>query len=115
MCCLRLCCAAPAAQQSLRWVLARAPLVHSCRPLACLLLPLACAAPACRPERIRPIAERYELDADAVLDNVVYARAHTYEQQFGGCCPPALLRLGAKLRRVPCTHVLLTLCCTGGP
>lgn len=37
-----------------------------------------------RPERIRPIAERYGLDADAVLDNVLYARAHTYEQQFGG-------------------------------
>lgn len=39
--------------------------------------------PCHRPERIRPIAERFGLDADAVLDNIVYARAHTYEQQFG--------------------------------
>ena len=43
------------------------------------------AAPARSPERIRPIAERFGLDADAVLDNIVYARAYTYEQQFGGC------------------------------
>ena len=39
---------------------------------------------ALRPERIRPIAERYGLDPEAVLDNVVYARAQTWEQQFGG-------------------------------
>lgn len=36
-----------------------------------------------RPERIRPIAERFGLDADAVLDNILYARAHTHEQQYG--------------------------------
>lgn len=36
-----------------------------------------------RPERIRPIAERFGLDAEAVLDNVYCARAHTYENQFG--------------------------------
>lgn len=43
----------------------------------------AATAVPCRPERIRPIAARFGLDADAVLDNVVYARAHTWEQQFG--------------------------------
>ena len=36
-----------------------------------------------RPERIHPIAERFGLDGDAVLDNIMVARAHTYEQQFG--------------------------------
>ena len=41
------------------------------------------AFPTCRPERIRPIAERFGLESDAVLDNIVCARAHTWEQQFG--------------------------------
>lgn len=36
-----------------------------------------------RPERIRPIAERFNLDGDAVLSNVLYARAYTFEQQYG--------------------------------
>jgi len=35
-----------------------------------------------RPERITPIAERYGLDADATLDNVIYARAFTHEHQM---------------------------------
>jgi len=30
-----------------------------------------------RPDRLRPIAERFNLDADAVLNNIVYARAHS--------------------------------------
>lgn len=34
-----------------------------------------------RPERIVPIAERFELDPDQVLDNIVYARAYTSEHQ----------------------------------
>lgn len=38
-----------------------------------------------RPDRIKPIAERFGLDANAVLDNILYARAHTHEQQFGQC------------------------------
>ena len=41
------------------------------------------AFPTCRPERIRPIAERFGLESDAVLDNIVCARAYTWEQQFG--------------------------------
>merc|ERR1711990_707855 len=34
-----------------------------------------------RPDRLRPIAERFNLDADAVLNNIVYARAHSSEHQ----------------------------------
>jgi hypothetical protein len=45
-----------------------------------------------RPERIKAIAERFELDADAVLDNIIVARAQTYEQQFD-----FLLPLAAKM------------------
>lgn len=37
-----------------------------------------------RPERIRPIAVRYNLDPDAVLENIVVARAFTHEHQMGG-------------------------------
>lgn len=35
-----------------------------------------------RPERIRPIAERYGLDPDATLDNIMVARAYTHEHQM---------------------------------
>jgi len=35
-----------------------------------------------RPERIGPIAERYGLDKDATLDNIIYARAFTHEHQM---------------------------------
>jgi len=34
-----------------------------------------------RPERIAPIAERFNLDKDAALDNVMFARAYTHEHQ----------------------------------
>ncbi len=34
-----------------------------------------------RPDRLRPIADRFNLDQEAVLDNVLYARAYTSEQQ----------------------------------
>ena len=37
---------------------------------------------AFRPERLLPIAERYGLDPDAVLDNVTYVRAYTSEHQI---------------------------------
>ncbi|PRW56940.1 meiotic recombination DMC1-like protein [Chlorella sorokiniana] len=49
-----------------------------------------------RPERIRPIAERFGLDGDAVLDNIVVARAYTYEQQFDFLVP-----LAAKMAEEP--------------
>ncbi|CCW64390.1 unnamed protein product [Phytomonas sp. EM1] len=35
-----------------------------------------------RPERIRPIAARFGLDPDAILDNILVARAYTHEHQF---------------------------------
>ena len=35
-----------------------------------------------RPDRLRSIADRYNLDQDAVLDNVLYSRAYTSEQQM---------------------------------
>ncbi|XP_073997467.1 meiotic recombination protein DMC1/LIM15 homolog isoform X1 [Rhodnius prolixus] len=35
-----------------------------------------------RPDRLRPIADRFNLDQDAVLDNILYARAYTSEQQY---------------------------------
>ncbi len=34
-----------------------------------------------RPERLIPIAQRYGLDEQKVLDNVAYARAHNVDQQ----------------------------------
>lgn len=34
-----------------------------------------------RPERIKPIAERFGLEADAVLENILVARAYTHEHQ----------------------------------
>eukprot|EP01127_Copromyxa_protea_P022822 TRINITY_DN837_c0_g1_i9.p1 TRINITY_DN837_c0_g1~~TRINITY_DN837_c0_g1_i9.p1 ORF type:complete len:228 (-),score=36.33 TRINITY_DN837_c0_g1_i9:462-1145(-) len=34
-----------------------------------------------RPERIGPIADRYGLDRDEVLENIVYGRAYTHEHQ----------------------------------
>ena len=33
-----------------------------------------------RPDRLRPIADRFNLDQEAVLDNVLYSRAYTSEQ-----------------------------------
>jgi len=35
-----------------------------------------------RPDRLRDIADRFNLDQSAVLDNVLYARAYTSEHQF---------------------------------
>ena len=35
-----------------------------------------------RPDRLTSIADRYNLDQDAVLDNVLYSRAYTSEQQM---------------------------------
>ncbi|XP_038639779.1 meiotic recombination protein DMC1/LIM15 homolog [Scyliorhinus canicula] len=35
-----------------------------------------------RPERLRGIADRFQVDPDAVLDNVLYARAYTSEHQM---------------------------------
>ncbi|XP_043357571.1 meiotic recombination protein DMC1/LIM15 homolog isoform X3 [Dermochelys coriacea] len=42
----------------------------------------ACPHPLCRPDRLRDIADRFNVDHDAVLDNVLYARAYTSEHQM---------------------------------
>lgn len=44
-----------------------------------------------RPERLVPIAQRFGLDEQKVLDNVAYARAHNTDQQN------ALLKQAAAL------------------
>ncbi|OAY76074.1 Meiotic recombination protein DMC, partial [Ananas comosus] len=49
-----------------------------------------------RPDRIVPIAERFGMDANAVLDNIIYARAYTYEHQYN-----LLLGLAAKMAEEP--------------
>ncbi|XP_019173889.1 PREDICTED: meiotic recombination protein DMC1 homolog [Ipomoea nil] len=49
-----------------------------------------------RPDRILPIAERFGMDAGAVLDNIIYARAYTYEHQYN-----LLLGLAAKMAEEP--------------
>lgn len=36
-----------------------------------------------RPDRVRPIAARFNLDGDAVLANILYVRAYTFDQQYG--------------------------------
>ena len=35
-----------------------------------------------RPERLRDIGHRFDLDIEAMLDNILYARAYTSEQQM---------------------------------
>ncbi|KAL1206739.1 Meiotic recombination-like protein [Cardamine amara subsp. amara] len=49
-----------------------------------------------RPDRIVPIAERFGMDSGAVLDNIIYARAYTYEHQYN-----LLLGLAAKMSEEP--------------
>ncbi|GKB67023.1 meiotic recombination protein DMC1, partial [Tanacetum coccineum] len=49
-----------------------------------------------RPDRIVPIAERFGMDPGAVLDNIIYARAYTYEHQYN-----LLLGLAAKMAEEP--------------
>ncbi|KAL3578117.1 hypothetical protein D5086_019621 [Populus alba] len=49
-----------------------------------------------RPDRIVPIAERFGMDPGAVLDNIIYARAYTYEHQYN-----LLLGLAAKMSEEP--------------
>lgn len=44
------------------------------------LLDLLCSCS--RPDRLRDIADRFNVDHDAVLDNVLYARAYTSASNF---------------------------------
>ena len=48
-----------------------------------------------RPDRLRPVADRYNLDQEAVLDNVLVARAYTSEEQM-----ELLTTVAAKVRTV---------------
>ncbi|GAV83096.1 Rad51 domain-containing protein, partial [Cephalotus follicularis] len=49
-----------------------------------------------QPDRIMPIAERFGMDPGAVLDNIIYARAYTYEHQYN-----LLFGLAAKMSEEP--------------
>ncbi|OWM69795.1 hypothetical protein CDL15_Pgr025644 [Punica granatum] len=49
-----------------------------------------------RPDRIVSIAERFGMDPGAVLDNIIYARAYTYEHQYD-----LLLGLAVKMSEEP--------------
>ncbi|KAF2543835.1 hypothetical protein F2Q68_00031977, partial [Brassica cretica] len=49
-----------------------------------------------RPDRIVPIAERFGMDPGAVLDNIICARAYTYEHQYN-----LLLGLAEKMSEEP--------------
>ncbi|KAF9673765.1 hypothetical protein SADUNF_Sadunf10G0058000 [Salix dunnii] len=55
-----------------------------------------------RPDRIVPIAERFGMDPGAVLDNIIYARAYTYEHQYN-----LLLGLAAKMSEEPFRLVIV--------
>ncbi|GFP82801.1 meiotic recombination protein dmc1 homolog [Phtheirospermum japonicum] len=57
-----------------------------------------------RPYRIIPIAERFGMDPGAVLDNIIYARAYTYEHQYN-----LLLGLAAKIAEEPFKHLIVDL------
>ena len=48
-----------------------------------------------RPDRLRPIAARFNIDEEAVLDNVLVARAYTSEEQM-----ELLTTVAAKVRCV---------------
>ena len=48
-----------------------------------------------RPDRLRPIAARFNIDEEAVLDNVLVARAYTSEEQM-----ELLTTVAAKVSRV---------------
>lgn len=55
-----------------------------------------------RPDRLRPIANRFNLDQNAVLDNVMYARAYTSEHQM-----ELLDHVAAKFHEEPSIFKLL--------
>lgn len=55
-----------------------------------------------RPDRLRPIADRFELDQEAVLDNILYTRAYTSEHQM-----EVLDLVAAKFNEEPNVYKLL--------
>ncbi|KAJ1921051.1 Meiotic recombination protein dmc1 [Mycoemilia scoparia] len=57
-----------------------------------------------RPDRIQAIAERFNLDSNVVLDNIIYARAHNSEQQMD-----LLIQVVSKFAEEPGTYKLLVI------
>lgn len=61
-----------------------------------------------RPDRLRDIADRFNVDHDAVLDNVLYARAYTSKSPLH-LDAWAVLRLAALIYNLGDTYNILTL------
>ncbi|KAJ8263951.1 hypothetical protein GJAV_G00143450 [Gymnothorax javanicus] len=51
-----------------------------------------------RPDRLKDIADRFNVDQEAVLDNVLYARAYTNHRLHYGSVPSGFLRPGGVSR-----------------
>ena len=77
-----------------------------------------------RPDRLRDIADRFNLDQDAVLDNVLYARAYTSNSLLSLCLASTMEATFVSLSSAcaPClihththTHTRLTARCPGLP
>eukprot|EP00794_Sanderia_malayensis_P008963 gene8963-9920_t len=68
---------------SCRTVLSYCPVVLSyLTVLSYCLVEQYCRTVLSRPDRLRPIADRFNLDQDAMLENVLYVRAYTSEHQY---------------------------------
>lgn len=65
-------------------------------------------APSSRPDRLRDIADRFNVDHDAVLDNVLYARAYTSKNTMPFDAW-VILRLAALIYYMSDSHNFLTL------
>ena len=57
--------------------------LHCSRKLNAVLVFFTMKEGTFRPERVKVIAERFGMDPDGVLDNIVVARAYTHEHQMG--------------------------------
>lgn len=55
------------------------------RKLICVLCWIYFLSMNSRPDRLRTIADRFNLDQNAVLDNVLYARAYTSKYKVSSC------------------------------
>lgn len=64
-------------------------------------------APSSRPDRLRDIADRFNVDHDAVLDNVLYARAYTSKNPMQ-LEAWVVLRLAALIYYMSDSHNFLT-------
>ena len=69
-----------------------------------------CVSVFSRPDRLRDIADRFNLDQDAVLDNVLYARAYTSRTSIYANCILSLSLYHCAL----CASVKSFICWLGG-